>query len=589
MRRSRRLSLPDSGRSSRLFTSVWTPSASLAPRSIARSASASIRHQSAPSASSDQCQQSREATQHEAHARKRTERRHPVTIGPVESPDLVDCPHAERCPGCALIGLRGSEQLATKQAGLARALEAYETLRARPLPVRAAASRTGYRTRAKLVVAPGPRLGLHVRGGHEVLDLPGCRVLAPLLVDAAQALRGLLASPPENAEAVLRPDGDGAGRLRAVDLREVSNEDGAGVLLTLVLREPAPSERELDAAASALARVIPALRALALRLHDGRAPGLLGGPPRTLRGESRVRDRLLADQPFELVGSGSFAQAHRGQAASLRGDIERALGSLRGRRVLDVYAGTGGLGLALAARGAQPLLVESLRAGRACGRGGCPAAGPRARAALRTGRGCAACTRARERAFRCRGGEPTARGPSAARAGGALRARHGPAGLRLLRAGHAGARPRPPRRARLARGAARTLGPDAAHRSGGEPRAAAARAAARAARAPRRRHAGRGGQAALPADAPASRARDSLLARVRALPGRSEAVPLGRLDAGTSGVCLFASAPAHARGAPARARRGEPSAATSRWCAAWRAHAGASRAGSAIKAARGPP
>jgi 23S rRNA-/tRNA-specific pseudouridylate synthase len=39
---------------------------------------------------------------------------------------------------------------------------------------------------------------------------------------------------------------------------------------------------------------------------------------------------------------------------------------------------------------------------------------------------------------------------------------------------------------------------------------------------------------------------DSLLARVRALPGRGEVVPLGRLDAGTSGVCLFAASPSQA-------------------------------------------
>ena len=464
----------------------------------------------------------------------------------MQSPDLVDCPHAERCPGCALIGLAHSEQLATKQAGLAGALAAYESLRARPLPVRAAALRTGYRTRAKLVVAPGPRLGLHVRGGHEVLDLPGCRVLAPLLVDAAQALRGLLASPPENAEAVLRPDGDGAGRLRAVDLREVSNEDGAGVLLTLVLREPAPSERELDAAGSALARVIPALRALALRLHDGRSPGLLGGPPRTLRGESRIRDRLLADQPFELVGSGSFAQAHRGQAASLRGDIERALGPLRGRRVLDVYAGTGGLGLALAARGAQPLLVESF--------------GPAARAA--------------EEAAQLQGL--------------ALELRCAPAEIALPALVQGGARfdaavVNPPRaglppRVREALSALvtgplvyvscepATLARDLAH---------LAELGWRAERLEPwdlmpltdqveslalLRHAPPPALRVLHADdtlvavakppflptLPHPEHADSLLARVRALPGRSGAVPLGRLDAGTSGVCLFASAPAHA-------------------------------------------
>jgi 23S rRNA (uracil1939-C5)-methyltransferase len=280
----------------------------------------------------------------------------------MSAPELLECPHVERCPGCALIGLPEAAQLAAKAERLARALARFDELAAcAPVPVRAAAPRAGYRTRAKLVVAPGPRLGLFARGGaHEVLDLPGCRVLAPVIVEGAAALRRLLAAPPSAAEGALRAEGDGPGRLRAVELREVVGDGPPGLLATLVLRAPpAPGAVALEAAADALARELPALRALAVSLHDGRSPQLLGSAPRVVRGDALHRDRVRQGAPWSLAAPGGFAQAHRGQAAALHAAVEGALGPLEGRRVLELYAGSGALGLALAARGARATLVEA--------------------------------------------------------------------------------------------------------------------------------------------------------------------------------------------------------------------------------------
>jgi 23S rRNA (uracil1939-C5)-methyltransferase len=250
-------------------------------------------------------------------------------------------------------------QLEAKGARLARALAPYASLRdATSEPVRAARAVVDYRTRAKLVVAPGPRLGLFARGGgHEVLDLPGCRVLAPALAEAAAALRRLVGAP--DAGVALRADGDGAGRLRAVDLREVSDEGGAGVLVTLVLRAPAPPRVELAGAAERLAKALPTLRGVAVSLHDGRSPQLLGSAPRPVQGPPLHRDRLEPDAPFVLVSHGAFAQAHRAQAAAIQAELLRALGDLGGRRVLEVYSGSGALALALARAGARVVAIES--------------------------------------------------------------------------------------------------------------------------------------------------------------------------------------------------------------------------------------
>src|SRR5262249_23285034 len=122
----------------------------------------------------------------------------------------IACPHAPTCPGCTGIGRPLAALLDEKSARVADAFGHFPALQ--PLavaPVRAADAVVDYRTRAKLAVAPGARIGLYARGTHDVLDLPQCRVLAPAIAEALGALRALVAKPPADAEPVLRADGEG--------------------------------------------------------------------------------------------------------------------------------------------------------------------------------------------------------------------------------------------------------------------------------------------------------------------------------------------------------------------------------------------
>lgn len=411
-------------------------------------------------------------------------------------------------------------------------------------PIQAADSSVAYRTRAKLAVAPGARIGLYARGGHEVLDLPSCRVQAPVIEAALGALRRLVASPPPAAAPILTPEGDGAGRLRAVDLREVADEAGAAsLLLTLVVRAPRPPKLAIDAACAALAAAIPSLRAIAISLHDGRSPQLLGAAPELVGGDALVRDFARRDAPYVLAAPGSFAQANRAQAARIHGAVEAALAPRAGLRVLDVFAGSGALGLALAARGAHVTLVESFAASV----------------------------------------EAAAQAARAQKLGDRVRAIAQPAEVAvdaLLDAGERfdAAIVNPPRRgatprlraalARIARDAIAyvscepaTLARDLAHLAdlGWHARTVAPfdmmpltaeveclalleRAAPPALRV---LHEGDDliavDKPPFLATAPHPERRGSLLERVRALPNGADAVPLHRLDADTSGVCLFAT------------------------------------------------
>jgi 23S rRNA (uracil1939-C5)-methyltransferase len=282
------------------------------------------------------------------------------------SPDVarVACDHAHRCGGCPLIELNYGDQLAHKHAKVAQAASRYPALAELSVaPALGADPVVGYRTRAKLIVAPGGRVGLYEKGGgHEVFDIPRCRVLSPALVSVADALRARV-TRDEAAHGPLAPwDGHDGSTLRAIDLREVHPREEApmGVLVTFVVeRSPALRLEQLREAARTLAAEIGSVLGVAVNFHEGEDPQILGRETSLLYGEATTADRVGAST--HLATFGSFVQAHRGQAERVHRLVADAvLGSRATRpRVLDLYGGSGAIAIALASKGAEVVLVES--------------------------------------------------------------------------------------------------------------------------------------------------------------------------------------------------------------------------------------
>lgn len=267
---------------------------------------------------------------------------------PADDPDIftVHCEHGDRCGGCTLLGLPESEQVARKRKTVQAAIGRYPRLSAlevaKVVPARPNAA---YRTRAKLVVAPDGGVGLYARGTHDVVDIPHCRVLSPEVARAVSAVRTLARRTP--------------GLLFGVDVRAVQDQANTGLLVTLI-GEPR-ARPGLEVMARELSSVHGVLGvAISERATD--APALLAGAPRVVVGAASARDRIAPDAPYHLATHGSFAQAHRGQAAAIAMRVARglhdALGTLQGARVLELYAGSGAFGLRLCQLGARPLLVE---------------------------------------------------------------------------------------------------------------------------------------------------------------------------------------------------------------------------------------
>ena len=260
----------------------------------------------------------------------------------------MECPHAARCPGCALIALPYDVQLERKRSLVTRALGAYpELAHANVLATVPAAAASNYRVRAKLV-ASGGALGLFERGSHRVVDIPECPVLRPRLRSVAAALRGRLRE---------------IGKVTSIDLRETD----AGVIVTLAVPEGV-SELERERMVQVAALAAPEIAIVALSRRDPDDPRVLGAAPEVMHGPTELRHTLEAGAPFHYASPGAFTQAHAEQASVLHRAVERVLreefrsetaNGVAALRVLELYAGSGALGLRLARAGAELTLVEN--------------------------------------------------------------------------------------------------------------------------------------------------------------------------------------------------------------------------------------
>ncbi|HEY3668471.1 MAG TPA: hypothetical protein VGL19_20860, partial [Polyangiaceae bacterium] len=110
------------------------------------------------------------------------------------SPARVEpaCPVQQRCGGCDLMTLDYSAQVEAKAVILRDALTRTGHFQRLP-PVRFVASPLplGYRTRIRLHVGAGARLGFYAADSRDLVAIPGCPVAAPELSEALETLRSI--------------------------------------------------------------------------------------------------------------------------------------------------------------------------------------------------------------------------------------------------------------------------------------------------------------------------------------------------------------------------------------------------------------
>lgn len=273
------------------------------------------------------------------------------------------CPHHGVCGGCRLQTLEYSVQVAQKAAQVAEALEHIGGLAGtRLLPALPADEPWFYRNKMEFTFgverrrdddedggggggagypdtgAPTLVLGLHRRGRFDrIVDLEACYLLderTGRLLDAtrAWARRNRLAPyDPRRGEGLLRH--------LVVRLGKATGES----MVDLVTTSPDPPAP--DDLVDSVTRVLPDATVVHTT-HRGRATAYMVETQTVLAGRGVVRERL-GELAFD-ISPASFFQTNSLMAARLLDVVAEAACLRAGDRVLDLYCGTGAIGIALA-------------------------------------------------------------------------------------------------------------------------------------------------------------------------------------------------------------------------------------------------
>ncbi len=262
------------------------------------------------------------------------------------------CPAWGACGGCVLQHFDYPAQAAWKGARMASLVRASPQLAAAIVRSCVASPRSlGYRNNSKLVCGRashgGIQLGAFAPRSHHVVDLAGCRVAAPPLDDVAAVVRRIL----DDERVAAYDERSLTGLVRHVVLR-VSHV--GNVLATFVTARPDWPDGASIARALLAAR--PDVVGVVHNANPSRGNSIYGEEDRVLSGYGHLEDAVGATRL--RVSSRAFFQANREVAALAYAEIAAAVDSLpRGGRVVDVYAGVGGIALTLAARDAAADVV----------------------------------------------------------------------------------------------------------------------------------------------------------------------------------------------------------------------------------------
>jgi len=255
----------------------------------------------------------------------------------------LHCPHLPPCPGCPRFGASEPAPQATRQ------LAEFCAERGVSLATRSGA-RLHFRQRARLSVrgrGSAAKIGIFAEGTHRVIDIPRCQIHHPLINRVARALQASMRERGASAYA----DEPHTGLVRALQVVVERSSQTAQVVLVCNEAEPAASSALLEALAR---RLGPALHSLWWNGNPERTNVILGPHFRHLSGPEHVVEQLAGAQVY--FPPAAFGQNNLDLFDVMLQQIHAAVPSERD--VVEMYAGTGSIGLGLVARSRSVVFNE---------------------------------------------------------------------------------------------------------------------------------------------------------------------------------------------------------------------------------------
>ena len=271
------------------------------------------------------------------------------------SPERIDpgCEAFPRCGGCAFRHISYEAELAVKQREIRETLRRIGGIEIEPEAILGAREPERYRNKALLPVCMDHghiKAGYYARRSHRVIYSGDCR----LQPEVFNRLAGAVCAWAEEAGCSIYDEGMGKGLLRHIYLRQT--QGGQQILVCLVINGQGVPQADL--LIERLRTESPAVKGVLLN-HNTKDSNVILGPGETLLwGEGHITETLCGLE-FTLSPQ-SFFQVNPAQAERLY-RLAGEMASLNGKeRVLDLYCGTGTIGLTMAGRCAELVGVEAV-------------------------------------------------------------------------------------------------------------------------------------------------------------------------------------------------------------------------------------
>ncbi len=270
------------------------------------------------------------------------------------SPDrhsLIDCAVYGRCGGCVWRHITYDAECRYKWQWVKDTLARIGGLAIEPLPLLACEMPAHYRNKAQFPVVPGqdgPIMGFFAPRSHRVVACHDCMLQPKGFASVLDAVEAWMQA--NNVSAY--DEATHKGLVRHIYIRQgaVSGQ----MLVCLVC-----TSGKLPAAAALISAVrcaAPQLASLVVNINAARTNVILGDSSYTLWGESAIEDSLCGLR-FRLSPH-SFYQVNHAQTERLYALAAEAAGLTGQETLLDLYCGTGTIGLSMASRAKQIIGVE---------------------------------------------------------------------------------------------------------------------------------------------------------------------------------------------------------------------------------------
>ena len=260
-----------------------------------------------------------------------------------------DCPVAAPCGGCVFRHVKYEAELRYKWQRVADAIQRIGELDVVPKPIVGSAPQR-YRNKAQYPVANGEdglRFGFYAPRSHRLVEQRDCLLQPCEFADILDAVAAW-----GNAAGVLAYDEtNGSGLLRHVYIRKA--EATGQIMVCLVCTSGRlPDTKGLVSRLCEIAGV----STVVVNVNRADTNVVLGDEEFALYGEGYITDRLCGLE--FAVSPRSFYQVNRTQAEVLYGLAADAAGLTGEEVLLDLYCGTGTIGLSMAHKAAKLIGVE---------------------------------------------------------------------------------------------------------------------------------------------------------------------------------------------------------------------------------------